>query len=534
MGKDVAMEPSDLHERLIRTLLRPDAYPWRPRAVELIETHISWVFLAGDHVLKIKRPVHFGFVDHSTLERRRRSCEAEVHLNRRLTDGVYRRTAAIARVGDRLVVDADGPVYEWATLMRRLPAERMLDALLAAGAAPPDLADRLAAVLIPFHRQTAAPCDEGPAALTTIVTDNLAKLRPFAGAILGPGQLGLIDASLRAFIAEHGAMLARRIDEGWIRDGHGDLRAEHVCLEPGGRAQIFDCVEFNPAIRCADIASDLAFLLMDLDRLGTGTVAAELVRRDRDAGVDLPAPLLRFYRAHWALVRAKVACLSAGDAGNPDTDKAREARDYLDLAAGAALTARPVLIAMTGLSGTGKSTVAQSLARITGAQLVASDVTRKRLAGVSGAAAAEWQKGIYAQEWTERTYQELIRAAERAIRSGTPVILDAAFLDRAWRERAATTAAGLGVPIVFVETVCDPAIAEARTAARAKRGDSPSDATAAIYRAQRSLQDRGPIPIPTGAIAVRVDTGRPDRHDLDLALSALRSAGVLIPRIPEE
>ncbi|MDQ3923008.1 MAG: hypothetical protein M3309_03620, partial [Actinomycetota bacterium] len=181
---------------LVEGLLHSEAYPWRLAAVELVETHVSWVFLSGDRVVKVKKPVSYGFVDHITLESRRLSCEDEVRLNRRLTDGVYLRVVPIVRGAAGYRVDAEGTPVEWATLMRRLPAEGMLDALLAAGTIPPGLGDRLAERLIPFHRNGAAfcegPADEVAAEASAVVTENLTELEPFTSEPLGPVQLGLV------------------------------------------------------------------------------------------------------------------------------------------------------------------------------------------------------------------------------------------------------------------------------------------------------------------------------------------------------
>ena len=199
-----------------------------------------------------------------------------------------------------------------------------------------------------------------------VLTDNLAELRPFAGSILAPVQFGLVERAMRGFLAAHQDVLAARAASGWVRDGHGDLRCEHICLETDGAVQIFDCIEFNPAIRCADVASDLAFLLMDLDRLGASGVGTEVLRLYRDGGIDLPDRLVRLFRAHRALVRAKVDCLTIAGGGEDPARRTRRAVEYLDLATAAVLTVRPVLIAMTGLSGTGKSTVARRLARALG------------------------------------------------------------------------------------------------------------------------------------------------------------------------
>lgn len=524
---------------LIDGLLRPEAYPWRPAAVELVETHVSWVFLAGDRVVKVKKPVSYGFVDHTALESRRRSCEEEVRLNNRLTDGVYLGVVPILRGPAGYRVGGEGTPVEWATLMRRLPAEGMLDALLAVGETPPHLGERLADRLIPFHRDAAIRCEgsaeEVAAAASTVVAENLTELEPFAADPLGPVQLGLVAQALRDFLAERGDLLHDRAAEGWVREGHGDLRVEHVCLEESGEMQIFDCVEFSRALRCADVASDLAFLLMDLDRLGAQEAAAVLVARYRAAGMDLPDTLLRFYKAHRALVRAKVACLRRCASADAATrvGLAAEAADYLDLATAAAVTVRPALIAMSGLSGTGKSTVAAALARALDAHVFASDVVRKELAGQTGSTATAWEHGLYAPERVEATYERLWELSTRTLAAGRATILDATFLDGKRRERLAAVARAAGVPLVLVETVCKEETALGRILTRARRGDSRSDATVEVYRRQRAAALASPPPVPPGAVHVLVNTDTGGPVDLDPALAALLREAIIAARVPD-
>ena len=196
-----------MHDALVESLQRPEAYPWRPATVEAIETHISWVFLAGDFVVKVKRPVWFPFVDHRTVEQRRHSCEEEVRLNRRLTTDVYLDVVPIMRSGAGFDVDGSGDPVEWATLMRRLPADRMLDAMIAAERRPDHLADRLASSAHPVPPRDRRPCGEeglGRARRSTaVVTDNLDELRPFAGHLLGSTQLALIDRSIARLCQGH-------------------------------------------------------------------------------------------------------------------------------------------------------------------------------------------------------------------------------------------------------------------------------------------------------------------------------------------
>ncbi len=523
-------------EDLIGSLTRPEAYPWHPPAVEMIETHISWVFLAGDRVVKVKRPVHFGFVDHSTIARRRHSCEEEVRLNRRLTDGVYLGVVPITADGNRSAVDGNGDVVEWATLMRRLPADGMLDRLLTAAAVPPNLAARLARRLIPFHRELAADCGcetcGSASALAAVLTDNLDELRPFAGTRLAPVQLDLVETAIRTYLDANLDLLERRVADGWVRDGHGDLRVEHVCLEGDDTTQIFDCVEFNPAIRCADVASDLAFLLMDLERLGSRDVARALENRYRDAGIPLPPSLLRLYRAHRALVRAKVDCLTLSTEHQAHPGLSGEARTYLNLATRATLTVRPFLVVMTGLSGTGKSTVARALAEATGAELHASDVVRKEIAHVAESTVADWGQGIYTDEWTDRTYQRLHDLAAESLVADRPVILDATYLETGRREDAAEVGRQFGVPVLLVETVCDERVVAERLAVRDARHDASSDARLGTFRRQRAEIKQSPPGIPASVPAIVVDTTERRPGLLDPVLTALVAAGAVVTRVP--
>lgn len=513
-------------------LLDPAAYPWPVDRVDFVETHISWVFLAGDRVVKAKRPVRFSFVDYSSLALRRQACEDEVRLNRLLADDIYLGVVPIVRTDEGLRVSAEGEIVDWATLMRRIDEGEMLDSRLAEGRVPGDLAERIADRLVPFHLETAAFC-EGPdedvlASQEKVLRENLDDLAPFAGAPLPALEFRLIREAVERFLEDHRDGMRARVADGWIREGHGDLRCEHFVVPDAGPAQVYDCVEFSRELRCADIASDLAFLLMDLVRLGApaGTVG-EILQRYDEAGADLPPGMLRLYWIHRALVRAKVHCLQVGQ---PDRGRrsrsAHKAVEYLHVAARKALVARPALIVMSGLSGTGKSTVAEGIARMLGISRIASDEVRKELA-----AARPDPGDIYTRTWSARTYREVYRRGAEELAAGRSVILDATFLDEEHRGEAATVASRHGVPLVLVETVADKKVVEARLLERARRGDAISDATVDIYRQQRERLLANPPGVPEGTIHVIVDTTPEGPVSLDPVLAALLDAGIIEARI---
>ncbi|MCC6675487.1 MAG: AAA family ATPase, partial [Thermomicrobiales bacterium] len=293
--------------------------------------------------------------------------------------------------------------------------------------------------------------------------------------------------------------------------------------------QIYDCVEFEIAIRCADVASDLAFLLMDLRRLGAQPVAAELLERYRAAGFDLPQPVIDLYAAHRALVRAKVAALARSGESAHDLACGFEAAAYLDLASAFATPIAPLLVLVSGLSGSGKSTVAAALGRCTGATVFASDAVRKELAGLDPdqPAGAEWQGGIYTGDWTARTYDRLLELANRTLDQGRSAIVDATFLDNEQRERFVAAARERDLPAVIVWTELDDETARIRIEQRARARNSPSDATVAIRQRQQEQLRQSPLRIPDGAMDITIDTSRNGPASLDPFFTALGQQGLI-------
>lgn len=492
-------------QALIDAMLRPETYPHRPRAVELRQTHISYAFLAGEFVYKIKKPVSFSFIDASTLARRHRLCLEEVRLNRRLAPDIYLGVVPIVRRDGGLAMaeaDGGGAVEEYAVKMRRLDDDAMLDRMIAAGSVSVAQIRAIAARVAAFHAAAAGAPDGhakaagkawtygSAAAVWRLVRGNLIEAEADCAALADGAELDELERFVHRFSELRWGLLNRRALCGRVCEGHGDLRCEHVSLA-GNAIRIIDCVEFSEGLRYVDVASDVAFLAMDLDRLGAGELADEFVAAYREAAGDGElALLLPFYKLHRALVRAKVESLTSGDtriAAERREAAAQAARAYVDLALGYARDARPALVVVCGVSGSGKSTVAQRLQDRIGFELLRSDVVRKRLAGVAPTArlTAGYAAGAYSREFTACTYAAMLAEAAERLAEGAGVIADATFAAPAWRTRARETAARAGVPVLFVEcTASEPEILR-RLAAREQRADEVSDATAEVYLEQR-------------------------------------------------
>ncbi|MGD9712629.1 MAG: AAA family ATPase [Thermomicrobiales bacterium] len=498
-------------------LRRPTAFPWPVEDVQFIETHISWLYLAGDRVLKIRRPVRYPFVDHRTPESRKRSCLQEFALNRRLTTGVYLDVVPITRQGEGVQVDGTGEIIEWGTVMRRLPADRMLDRLIAANAVEAGLAERIGATLRRFHECAPVCATEKTAAdqQSSVILGNIEELHHIGNRQISDQQLRQIAMVVGQFLNSQRIMLESRATGGWIRDGHGDLRTDHICVENDGTLQIFDCIEFNDALRCSDIASDLAFLLMDMRRLDRNDLA-DAILEGYDAPPEmLPSSLLRLYETHRALVRVKTESLTATSSSADAPLHFSSAARYLDTAFRSAIETGASLMVMTGLSGTGKSTIAGKIAYATGASWLRTDDLRAAISPGLPIRDAAWLEGAYAPEQTARTYAELFRSAREVLGAGKPVVLDGAFLDQQLREGAASVGRQAGVPVVLLETTLPESTVRERLDARASEGRDPSAATYGTYLRQRQATAGADLRAPEGVDHLKIDMTEPPGRPLE-------------------
>lgn len=479
----------------IRAMLRPEMYAHAPATVELVQTHISYVLLAGSEVFKVKKAVRFSFLDFSTLARRRYFCREEVRLNRRMAPDVYRGVVAICADGDtfRFAPEADTGAVEYAVRMRRLPAERMLDTLLARGAVTAAMIDAVARRLADVHRSADAgpqvSANGDPAAILAILRDNYANARPFRDLTVSSGDDDAIQVFAHGFLRQQEPLLRRRQAQRHIRDCHGDLRAEHVCFDP--EPLMFDCIEFSRQFRYCDTASEIAFLAMDLDSRERPDLARHLIAAYATYAADPDLPrLVPFYQCYRAYVRGKVDSLKSAEAEVETSEREqarRSARGHFALAYRYTWSYTRGLVLIAGLSGTGKSAIATALQARTGLAHVNSDVVRKALAGVAADThlPAAYATGLYTPAHSARTYDAVFAAAGEHLAAGAGVVLDATFQRRADRDAARAVAAARGVPFVLLECCCAEEQVRQRIAQRQRGSASPSDADWNIYLEQR-------------------------------------------------
>ena len=472
--------------RLLAFLADMRSYGGKCAPVRVLQTHASFVAIAGRFVFKVKERVNFGFLDFSTLEKRRHFCEREVLLNRRLSPGVYLGVVPISLNQAGLVFGIRGEIVEYAVKMRHLPERYFLPRLLREGKVAARDVDAIVATLVPFygaHDPTPEIAGWGRIGKLRISTsENFRQLKRFAGETISRPALDAIRLYTGGFFHCHAALFAARVREGRIRDCHGDLHLDHIHLGPS-RLAIFDCIEFNDRFRCIDVASDAAFLAMDFDFHGRPDLsrrfAVGMARALADPGM---LQLLDFYKCYRAVVRGKVESLREFPPGAPDAEwrecRARAER-YLRLALQYAIAgSQPIVLIVMGSVGSGKSTLAQSLQRELGWEVFSSDRIRKELGSVplQVRGSKSERRTLYSRKMSDKTYAALTRSAVDEVRKQRSVILDATFSSRHRRIQLLKALASSVVDHCFVETRAGAAVIKGRLEQRASAPGEISDA----------------------------------------------------------
>jgi len=510
--------------KLVQRLCEPSRYPHPTAPVELIETHISWVLLAGEYAYKLKKPVDLGFLDFSTLAARKRFCEEELRLNRRTAPALYLEVVPIGGTPDDPRLGAT-PAIEYAVKMRRFEQDALLDRVAKRRALTPAHIDALAAAVADFHaRVERAPRDSAwgaPERVAAFAEQNFEQIDPLAAAPVDIEHLDALRTWTGHEFTERREIFVERRRAGFVRECHGDLHLGNIALIEGAPVA-FDCIEFNADLRWIDVMSELAFLVMDLLDHRLDALAWRCLDRYLElTGDHQGLAVLRFYLVYRAMVRAKVACIRAQQPGLDAAAQARVAREYrgyFELARRLAESVRPAIVLMHGLSGSGKTTVAQALLERLGAVRVRSDVERKRLHGLGALTRthAPIDTGVYGAEATRRTYDRLAAAARAIVDAGLPAIVDAASLRRGDRAAFGDLARALGVPFAIATCEAPEAVLRARVATRERAGADASEATTAVLERQLATQDllgaqerRDAIVFDTGAgaEAIAVATG---------------------------
>lgn len=466
-------------EGLLAFLLKPASYPHRPTQVRFVQTHSAFVFIAPPFVFKVKKPVNLGFLDFSTLAKRRHFCQREVELNRRLSPRVYLGVVPIWVRDGRLTFRPGEEIVEYAVKMRQLSQPYFLDQLLARGAVKPKDLDRIAATLQRFYRAqhpTSRITAWGGIARLRISTDeNFRQTAKYVEHTLSGAAYHGIRQYTDQFFKNHADLLRARVREKWIRDCHGDLHLEHVHLTRRS-LHIYDCIEFNDRLRYVDVASDVAFLAMDLDYKGRPDLARYFTQRmASELSDDGMQRLMDFYKCYRAYVRGKVERLQSAEPSATAAERkasTKRARRYFQLALRYAVAgSQPLILAVTGRIASGKSTLAKGLSAELGWPIYSSDRVRKKRAGLplhrrSDAAA---RHRLYANAITEKTYQKLLALAEAEVRADRSVILDATFARPQHRAALVQRARRLGVDCRFIEAQASDAAVKQRLRARGQK-----------------------------------------------------------------
>jgi aminoglycoside phosphotransferase family enzyme/predicted kinase len=520
----------DAHNYLIQALTDRSVYEHPTTEITVLQTHISWVVLTGPYAYKIKKPVNFGFVDFSTLAKRHFFCQEELRLNRRLAPQLYLEVVAMYGTPARPHFHAGGAPIEYAVKMVQFAQDTLLSHLIDTGQLHGEHIDALAHQVSAFHARiaTAEPLSRFGTLerISQPVQENFQHLFDAIDDPIRQAHTRELEGwCQRTFAARCSDFIARKRD-GFVRECHGDMHLGNMILLDGA-VVIFDCIEFNEDLRWIDVASDVAFLIMDLEDRGRPDLAHRFLNGYLEATGDYGLlGLLPFSLTYRATVRAKVAGirLRQSDVPPEEAEHVRQAfGSYLDLATRYTRPSRPRLVITHGVSGSGKTYSTQRLVEATGAIRIRSDVERKRLYGLAPVERSTGHSALnlYTPDTTQRTYERLAQHAARAVQAGYTAIVDATFLTRAQRDAFRRLAAQLGVPFTILAFHAHPETLQRRVVHRSTQADDASDADLAVLH--RQLAALEPLTDAEQGSTVTVDTAAPQA--LQGLLETVRTMG---------
>ncbi|HWR01549.1 MAG TPA: AAA family ATPase [Chlorobaculum sp.] len=508
-------------------LCHPEAYPHPVgQQIQVVESHISWIFLTGSYAYKLKKPVNLGFLDFSTIEHRKRFCLEELRLNRRLCPEIYIDVLQVTSCPEGLRVGAEGPAVDYVVRMVQFDRSFELDRLLRAGELTSRELDEAASIIASFHASTPRTDPSSvfgtPGVLLKPMLENLDLTAGIARSQEEIADIGKIRTWTIAEAQRLSSMLMDRKSAGMVRECHGDMHTGNMVIWKG-KIMLFDCIEFNPELSVIDVMSDTAFLFMDLQHSGIPGLAWHFMNAWLSKSGDYGGlRVLRFYCTYRAMVRAKVTSIRLTQESDEEQKKAvlDEHRSYLRLALGYTLFPAPMLLVTHGVSGSGKSILSARLADMGGFVHIRSDVERKRLFGLeSYERSASKELDIYSPESTEKTYETMLGAASSALAGGYTAIVDATFLRKSHRTMFTRLAAGMNCRCRILSFQAPPEVLRARVMARLEEGRDASEADLDVLASQ-ILSDEAPDGNEK-ALCIEIDT----QGDVNLAalIESLRS-----------
>lgn len=520
------------HPKLVETMSSPAFYPHRPEQVELIQTHISYVFIAGDFVYKVKKSVDFGFLDFTSLDKRKFYCNEELRLNRRLAPDIYLEVVEIYEDGNHnITLEKGEQVIEYAVKMKKLPHDKMLKELLSQGKVDYAVMDAIAHKLVDFHARaaTGGKIDESGSIETIRQNhdENFSQTEPYINITIPEYRYRFIKSYVYGYIERHKPLLLKRIADHKIREGHGDLHLENICIMDDDIV-IFDCIEFNELFRYDDVAAEVAFLAMDLDYNGypdySDVFVDDYISCANDSEIRL---LLNFYKCYYAYVRGKVIGfeIKEEEVRQEEREEAlRSAASYFDLAyTYASRLEKPALILMSGLMGTGKSVLARLISSRIGAEVIRTDVLRKEILDIPQTERRHeaFGRGIYSNDITRRTYEETLTLASAKLRAGKSVIIDASYKRREERKKVFEFAKKLNIDFFLIECICPEGIIKKRLDSRMAATGESSDGRWEIFQAQKDTFD--PITEIPEESHIIIDTSLPPDEGMLKAIQAIKN-----------